>query len=346
MNMTGKKGTEPTKSSGRTNFPGSNSMRARCIAQFAENILKWQVEWPIVSSQVYNCTSIEHQLEIQCDLKDSIIMDRSVTLISSSDRATIGVSFTFTCATNARAITFQNDGLAECTITGGDGNGTCSYAGECNTDYKYYCNNITDTYKLTIPSSYDIYTLHGSNWKCSLPQESGRESKSIQLYVNQSVQQLSCTDLVLGVWNYHLFSHFLSIEVTLTSSSDKATVGLVFTLTCGTNARAITFQRDGLSECTIIGGDGNGTCTFSGDYNKNYKYECFTSPGVYKLTIPSSFDIDILHGSNWTCNLPLESSKQSEIIQLYINGKSNITVVICQSINSLINNAYVSSRKR
>ncbi|CAC5404527.1 unnamed protein product [Mytilus coruscus] len=76
MNMTGKKGTEPTKSSGRMNFPGSNSMRARCIAQFAENILKWQVEWPVVSSQVYNCASIEHQLEMQCDLKDSIIMDR------------------------------------------------------------------------------------------------------------------------------------------------------------------------------------------------------------------------------------------------------------------------------
>lgn len=73
--------------------------------------------------------------------------------------------------------------MNECTIIGGYPNGTCDFAGSYNKSYEYYCNNNTGVYNLTIPSSFDIGTLHGSKWACAPALEAG-QSESIQLYVN------------------------------------------------------------------------------------------------------------------------------------------------------------------
>lgn len=115
----------------------------------------------------------------------------------------------------------------------------------------------------------------------------------------------------------------LSSAIRLIFSSEKATLGVDFTITCVSNVRAIYFRRDVTNERTIAGGQSNGTCNFIGEYNHNYKYDCNNSTGeyMYNLTIPSSFNINTLHGSRWICSAPIEVVS-SETIQLYANGKS------------------------
>lgn len=108
----------------------------------------------------------------------------------------------------------------------------------------------------------------------------------------------------------------------MTSSPDKAIVGVEFTFTCTTNVQFVSFRRETQNECLITGNYPNGTCRMSGTYNPNYTYDCNTSAGVYKLTIPSAFDIDILHGSSWTCTDVL-TGDTSTPISLNVYGKSN-----------------------
>ncbi|XP_063442083.1 hemicentin-1-like [Mytilus trossulus] len=105
--------------------------------------------------------------------------------------------------------------------------------------------------------------------------------------------------------------------INLTSSSDGASVGVDFTLSCQSNVLSIVFNRDGNVVCTITGDNSDGTCRFFGDCNQNYQYRCNDSAGVYNLTIPSSYDIDTLHGSNWRCSAP-SIPVHSPIIQLNI----------------------------
>ncbi|CAC5421802.1 unnamed protein product [Mytilus coruscus] len=118
--------------------------------------------------------------------------------------------------------------------------------------------------------------------------------------------------------NNTFLSDLTSIRLIL--SSEKATLGVDFTITCVSNDRAIVFRRNVTNECTIAGGYSNGTCNLIGEYNHNYKYNCNNSTGeyMYNLTIPSSFNIDTLHGSRWSCSAPIEVVS-SENIQLYVN---------------------------
>ncbi|CAG2195897.1 unnamed protein product [Mytilus edulis] len=112
-------------------------------------------------------------------------------------------------------------------------------------------------------------------------------------------------------------TRLLKVSINLTSSSGFAYVGVDFTLSCKSNVLSIIFTRNGKLECAITGSNPNGTCSFFGDYIKNYEYRCNNSTGVYNLTIPSSFDIDTLHGSNWQCSAP-SIPDNSPVVQLYV----------------------------
>jgi hypothetical protein len=102
------------------------------------------------------------------------------TLTTSSDNATVGLDFTFTCAT---LIAFTRDSTTVCTITGSNTNGTCVFAGGCTTVYAYTCNPTTNTYTVTIPGSYLTDSLHRTTWKCQNP-FGGASSNVKILYVN------------------------------------------------------------------------------------------------------------------------------------------------------------------
>ena len=61
---------------------------------------------------------------------------------------------------------------------------------------------------------------------------------------------------------------------TLTTSTDKATVGQYFTFTCVSTDTFIIFDRDSTNICVIIGGDTDGTCVLDETYETNYTYTC------------------------------------------------------------------------
>ena len=116
-------------------------------------------------------------------LIDKCLIVSDYTLTMSSNNATIGLDFTFTCVTTETVITFQKDITTVCTITGGNTDGTCVLAGVYTTDYTYTCNPTTNTYTVTIPGSYLTDSLHGTTWECQSPFGGGLSSTKI-LYVN------------------------------------------------------------------------------------------------------------------------------------------------------------------
>ena len=103
-------------------------------------------------------------------------------LTTSSDNATIGQDFTFTCVTIKTNILFDRNGTTVCIITGGNADGTCVLAGAYTTKYEYTCNPKANTYTVTIPGSYLTDSLHGTPWKCQNP--FGGVSSKKTLYVN------------------------------------------------------------------------------------------------------------------------------------------------------------------
>ena len=95
-----------------------------------------------------------------------IIIDKSLlvsgfTLTTSSDNATVGLDFTFTCVTTEAYIIFERDSNRVCIITG-----ACALHIACITYYTYTCNPTTNTYAVTIPGSYLTERLHGTTWMC------------------------------------------------------------------------------------------------------------------------------------------------------------------------------------
>ena len=105
------------------------------------------------------------------------------TLTTSSDNATVGLEFTFTCVTTETLIAFTRDVTNVCIFTGGNTDGTCVFGGGYNTNYTYTCNTTTITYTVTIPRSYLTESLHGTRWKCQNPSGGGVSNTKI-LYVN------------------------------------------------------------------------------------------------------------------------------------------------------------------
>jgi hypothetical protein len=71
-----------------------------------------------------------------------IIIDKSLllsgfTLTTSSDNATVGLDFTFTCVTTERYITFKRDSNRVCGTIGSNTDGTCVLIRCYITNYTY-----------------------------------------------------------------------------------------------------------------------------------------------------------------------------------------------------------------
>ena len=140
---------------------------------------------------------------------DKCLLVSGYTLTTSSENATVGLDFTFTCVTTntlivfTRDITtvctititfkcvtgktvttetyvlFSRDGTTVCFITDSNTDGTCALDGSYITDYTYTCNTTTNTYTLAIPGSYLTESLHGTIWRCENPFGGGRSSTKI-----------------------------------------------------------------------------------------------------------------------------------------------------------------------
>jgi hypothetical protein len=107
---------------------------------------------------------------------------------------------------------------------------------------------------------------------------------------------------------------------TLTTSSEKPTVGLDFTFTCVTTNTLIVFTRDITTVCTITGGNTDGTCVFNGGYITYYSYTCNPTTETYTVTIPGSYLTERLHGTTWQCKNPFTGGTSNTKI-LYVNGE-------------------------
>ena len=107
---------------------------------------------------------------------------------------------------------------------------------------------------------------------------------------------------------------------TLTTSSDKATVGLDFTFTCITTETFIAFNRGSSTVCTITGSNTDDTCALEPGYIANYAYTCNPTTNTYTVTIPGSYLTDSLHRTKWWCENPFRGGQANTKI-LYVNGE-------------------------
>jgi hypothetical protein len=101
----------------------------------------------------------------------------------SSDKATVGLDFTFTCVTTVTFIVFNRDSVTICTLAGRNTDATCVFKGGYTANYAYTCNPTTNTYTVTIPGFYLTESLHGTKWKCDNP-FGGAPSNTKIVYVN------------------------------------------------------------------------------------------------------------------------------------------------------------------
>jgi hypothetical protein len=99
-------------------------------------------------------------------LIDKSLLVSGIILTTSSDNATVGLDFTFTCVTTETVIIFKRDSNRVCIISGSNTDGTCVLQGNYNTNYTYTCSPTTNTYTVTIPGSYLTESLHGTAWRC------------------------------------------------------------------------------------------------------------------------------------------------------------------------------------
>jgi hypothetical protein len=114
---------------------------------------------------------------------DKCLLVSGYTLTTSSENATVGLDFTFTCVTTNTLIVFTRDITTVCTITASNTDGTCVFNGGYITHYTFTCNPTTETYTVTIPGSYLTESVHGTIWTCRYP-FGGRTSDTKILYVN------------------------------------------------------------------------------------------------------------------------------------------------------------------
>lgn len=91
-----------------------------------------------------------------------------------------------------------------------------------------------------------------------------------------------------------------------------------FNFTCITSDIFVTIIRNDIDECAIVHTNSDGSCGFFRDCNSNYTISC--NFDTYTLTIPGSFDINTLHGSNWSCSSYFGADISNGVI-LYVNGK-------------------------
>ena len=117
------------------------------------------------------------------------------TLTTSSDNATVGLDFTFTCVTADTTLSLSRDSTNVCVITGVNTDGTCAFGGGYITNYTYTCNPTTNTYTVTLPGYTMIESLHGTTWICQHP-FGGGNAKSKILYVNGELYRFNIVVLI------------------------------------------------------------------------------------------------------------------------------------------------------
>ena len=120
-------------------------------------------------------------------LIDKCLLVSGYTLTTSSDKATVGLDFTFTCVTTETYIIFNRDDSTICFITSSNTDDTCALDPGYITNYAYTCNHTTNTYTVTIPGSYLTDSLHRTIWWCENPFGGGAPSNTKILYVNGEV---------------------------------------------------------------------------------------------------------------------------------------------------------------
>jgi hypothetical protein len=117
-------------------------------------------------------------------LIDKCLLVSGYTLTTSSDNATVGLDFTFTCVTTDTLLSFGRSSTTVCTITGSNTDGTCVLEPGYITDYTYTCSPTTNTYIVTIPGTYLTESLHRTTWMCENPFGEGAPSNAKILHVN------------------------------------------------------------------------------------------------------------------------------------------------------------------
>ena len=166
------------------------------------NGLSFQIQPHIGKMDLINILTLYKSLFITyIDSNIFIIIDKCLlasgyTLTTSSDNATVGLDFTFTCVTTETVIIFTRNSTTVCIMTGGNSDGTCVFTGGCITDYTYACNPTTNTYTVTIPGSYRTGSLH-------------RTTGNVIIHLEEEDQVLRY--FMLMVSYYLLFSHFFVI---------------------------------------------------------------------------------------------------------------------------------------
>ncbi|CAC5419490.1 unnamed protein product [Mytilus coruscus] len=105
------------------------------------------------------------------------------------------------------------------------------------------------------------------------------------------------------------FIDVLFVAFVLTTSSERATVGLDFNFTCNsTDNTIVSIIRNSTYECIISNDD---TCTLH-FHNPDYNYTCYNNSII--LTIPGTYDIDILHKSFWKCGSLFGGSMSNTVL--------------------------------
>lgn len=81
----------------------------------------------------------------------------------------------------------------------------------------------------------------------------------------------------------------------LTTSSEKAIVGIDFNFTCSysTNDNFVAIAKDNIRQCSF-----ERPCRI---YDHNINYICSCNDTTIILTIPRTYDIDTLHGTKCKC---------------------------------------------
>jgi len=136
---------------------------------------------------------------------DKCLLVSGITLTTSSDNATVGLDFTFTCVATKTYILFRRDSNRVCITSGSNRDGTCVLHRSYITDYTYTCNHTTNTYAVTIPGSYLTESLHGTAWRCE-GLFTGEISNTKILYVNGEL--------------FFFFHHFCSCKCYYSPSHD------------------------------------------------------------------------------------------------------------------------------
>jgi hypothetical protein len=106
-----------------------------------------------------------------------IFVADTFSMFGSSSVATVGESFELTCITTAQYLTWDSGTSIQAVITGIHPNGSCALAGGYISEFIYYCNPSTYTYKLHLPGKLVTKDKNGTYWRCQHPYGGGHSNE-------------------------------------------------------------------------------------------------------------------------------------------------------------------------